>query len=102
MQDRTLILHGETHCMKNAGLFRDWVQHTIYTTLSSYMMCSRTIIQFGIPRGVISENENFGSNEEFLRDRSVDVTVMNVPEMIDYFDGCIKANPDIWNGDIGC
>ena len=101
VQDQTVILHGETDCMKNAGLFRDWNQCTMYTTRSPCMMCAGTIIQFGIPRVVIGENENIGGNEDFLRDRGVDVTVMNVPEMIDYFDDWMKANPDIWNGDIG-
>ena len=78
VQGRTVILRGETDCMKNAGLFRDWGQCTMYTTLSPYMMCAGTIIQYGIPRVVIGENQNFGGNEHFLRERGVDVTVMNV------------------------
>ena len=34
------------------------------------MMCTGTIIQFGIPRVVIGENTTFGGNEEFLRSMS--------------------------------
>jgi|TARA_B100000405_G_scaffold229933_1_gene164413 hypothetical protein len=42
-----------------------------------------------------------GGNEDFLRERGVDVTVMNVAEMMDCFAGWMDANPDIWNEDIG-
>ncbi|MAM68249.1 MAG: hypothetical protein CMM12_05785 [Rhodospirillaceae bacterium] len=47
--------------MKNAGLFRDWEQCTMYTTLSAYMMCAGTIIQYGIPRVVIGENQTWAA-----------------------------------------
>ncbi|MEE2720924.1 MAG: hypothetical protein VYB45_03860 [Pseudomonadota bacterium] len=42
-----------------------------------------------------------GGNEDFLRERGVDVNVMNVAEMMDCFAGWMDANPDIWNEDIG-
>ena len=87
--------------MKNAGLFPDWDQYTMYTALSRYMMCAGTIIQYGIPRVVIGENQNFGGNEECLRKRGVDVTVMNVAEMMDYFASWMDANPNIWNEILG-
>ena len=44
---------------------------------------------------------NLGGNEDFLRERGGDVTVMNVAEMMDCFAGWMDANPDIWNEDIG-
>jgi hypothetical protein len=40
-------------------------------------------------------------NEDFLRDRGVEVEVMNVPEMVDYFAEWMAKNPEIWNGYIG-
>ena len=100
-QEQTIILHGETDCLRQAGLFGRWSECTMYTTLSPCMMCTGTIIQFRIPRVVIGENVNFGGNEDLLRDRGVDVTVMNVPEMVDYFADWMKSHMDIWNGDIG-
>jgi len=87
--------------MKNAGLFGDWDQYTMYTALSPYMTCAGTIIRYGIPHVVIGENQNFGGNEDFLHERGGDVTVMNVAEMMDYFAAWMGANPDIWNEDIG-
>jgi cytosine/creatinine deaminase len=68
-QEETLILHGETDCLRNAGLFPHLSESTLYTTLSPCMMCAGTIVQFRIPRVVIGENRNFGGNEDFLRSR---------------------------------
>ena len=100
-QEETIILHGETDCLRQARLFGRWSECTMYTTLSPCMMCAGTIVQFRIPRVVVGENVNFGGNEDFLRERGVEVTVMNVPEMIDYFAAWMAQHPDIWNGDIG-
>ncbi|MGB0632630.1 MAG: nucleoside deaminase [Alphaproteobacteria bacterium] len=100
-QQQAVIFHGETDCICNAGLYDGWSRCTIYTTLSPCMMCAGTIVQFGIPRVVIGDNVNFGGNEDFLRSRGVEVSVMNVPEMIDYFADWMEGHMDIWNGDIG-
>lgn len=100
-QEETIILHGETDCLRQAGLFGRWSECTMYTTLSPCMMCSGTIVQFRIPRVVIGDNVNFGENEDFLRSRGVDVEVMNVPEIVAFSKAWMKDNPEIWNGDIG-
>ena len=100
-QEKTIVLHGETDCLRQAGLFGRWSECTMYTTLSPCMMCTGTIIQFRIPRLVIGDAVNFGGNEALLRERGVEVSVMNVPEMIDYFADWMKNHMDIWNGDIG-
>jgi creatinine deaminase len=100
-QERTIVLHGETDCLRQAGLFGRWSECTMYTTLSPCMMCTGTIIQFRIPRLVIGDAVNFGGNETLLRERGVEVTVLDVPEMIDYFAAWMKTHLDVWNGDIG-
>lgn len=53
------IHHGETDCLLNLGrsdmaLLRE---STMYTTLSPCIMCSSTILLYGIPRVVMAENE---------------------------------------------
>lgn len=101
VQKGSQILHGEMSAIENCGRRRDYGQMTLFTTLSPCMMCSGTILQFGIPRVVIAENQNFGGNEEFLRSRGVEVTVLNDPECIEMMRGFIDAHPDLWDEDIG-
>jgi creatinine deaminase len=64
------------------------------------MMCSGTIVQFGIPRVIVGENQNFGGNEDFLRSRGVEVVVVNDPDCIDLMARFIREKPALWNEDI--
>lgn len=92
--------HGEMDCFENAGRQRSYRDTTLYTTLSPCMMCSGTVVQFGIPRVVIGENRTFGGNEAFLRERGVDVHVLDDLECKAAMDRFIAANPALWNEDI--
>ena len=65
------------------------------------MMCSGAIVQFRIPRVVIGDATNFGGNEQFLRDRGVQVDVQEDSSLISFFKKWKNDNLAIWNGDIG-
>lgn len=101
IQQGDAIAHGEMDAIRNAGRQRSYRDTTIYTTLSPCMMCSGTIVQFNIPRVVIGENANFGGNEEFLRQRGVEVVVLDDPKCTELMGRFIRERPDIWNEDIG-
>jgi len=94
------IAHGEMDCLRNAGRRASYRRATLYTTLSPCMMCSGTVVQFGIPRVVIGENRNFGGNEDFLRGRGVEVVILDHPGCIDLMRRLIAEKPDLWNEDI--
>ena len=94
------ILHGEMDALRNAGRQRSYKDTVIYTTLSPCMMCSGTIVQFGIPRVVIGENKTFGGNEEFLRSRGIEVVVLNDADCIAMMEHFIATQPQLWNEDI--
>lgn len=100
VQKNDPIAHGEMDCLRNAGRQRSYAGMTLYTTLSPCMMCSGTIVQFGIPRLVIGENETFGGNENFLRERGIALTILDDPRCKDLMQRFIAACPDIWNEDI--
>ncbi|MDJ0640539.1 MAG: nucleoside deaminase [Paracoccaceae bacterium] len=94
------IAHGEMDALRRAGRQKTYRDTTLYTTLSPCMMCAGTIVQFGIPRVVIGENENFGGNEDFLRSRGVDVIVASDPDCTRLMARFIAEKPDLWNEDI--
>lgn len=96
------IAHGEMDCLRKAGRQRSYRDTVLYTTLSPCMMCTGTILQFGIPRVVIGEAENFDGNIPFLREKGVEVVLMDD-------DGCkdvmrrflaVPANRALWLEDI--
>jgi cytosine deaminase len=101
VQGNDPIAHGEMDCIRAAGRLRSYRQTTIYTTLSPCMMCAGTIVQFGIPRVVVGENETFGGNEDFLRSHGIEVVILGDPACKALMDEFQRRYPDVWNEDIG-
>lgn len=101
IQEGDPIAHGEMDCLRKAGRQRSYRGTTIYTTLSPCMMCTGTIVQFGIPRVVIGENRNFGGNEDFLRGKGIEVVIMDDEKCIELMGRFIRERPEVWNEDIG-
>lgn len=94
------IAHGEMDCLRKAGRQKSYRAMTLYTSLSPCMMCSGTILQFGIPRLVIGENKTFGGNEDLLRERGVEVIIAQDDECIELMSRFIREKPELWNEDI--
>ena len=95
------ILHGEMDCMRDAGRQASYKDTVMYTTLSPCMMCTGTILQFGIPRVVVGESRNFRGFQDLLTLAGVEVTDMNDAACIDMMGRFIAAHPALWNEDIG-
>ncbi len=94
------IAHGEMDALRKAGRQKTYRDTTLYTSLSPCMMCSGTIIQFGIPRVVIGENTTFGGNEQFLKDKGVEVIIANDADCIALMQKFIDEKPELWAEDI--
>jgi cytosine deaminase len=93
------IAHGEMDALRKGGRQRTYRDTTLYTSLSPCMMCTGTIVQFGIPRVVIAENTTFGGNEDFLRSRGVEVVVADDPDCIALMRRFIAERPELWAED---
>lgn len=100
VQEGDPIAHGEMDCLRQAGRRSSYKAVTLYTTLSPCMMCAGTIVQFGIKRVVIGEDENFSGNIEFLKSRGVEVDVLNDKRCIELMARLIQEKPQLWNEDI--
>jgi len=103
VQDGSAILHGEMSALENAGrqpasIYKESV---IYTTLSPCSMCSGAIMLYGIPKVVVGENQTFMGDEALLKERGVQVVVLQDQTCIDLMKHFIAAQPRLWNEDIG-
>lgn len=94
------IAHGEMDALRKAGRQRTYRDTTLYTSLSPCMMCAGTIVQFKIPRVVINDTQNFGGNEDFLRNRGVEVIDLAHPASLELMQRFIAEKPELWNEDI--
>lgn len=103
VQKGSTTLHGEMDALENAGrqpasVYREC---TLYTTLSPCPMCSGAILLYGIPRVIVGENRTFMGDEELLRSRGVELTVVDDADCIALMTRFIAEKPELWNEDIG-
>jgi cytosine deaminase len=103
VQTGSVIRHGETDCLENAGRLpaSTYARSTMYTTLSPCVMCSGAILLYGIPRVVIGENQTFLGAEDLLRSSGVRVDVVGSAECIALMKDFIAEHASVWNEDIG-
>ena len=103
VQKGSPTLHAEIDCLENAGRLsaREYQRATLYTTLSPCDMCSGAILLYKIPNVVIGENETFRGPEAYLEARGVELAHMHNDDCIALMRDFIKANPQLWNEDIG-
>lgn len=101
VQNGDPIAHGEMDCLRNAGRQKTYKDTVLYTTLSPCMMCSGTMVQFGVPRVVIGENRNFGGNEQFLEANGIEVEILDHSKCIALMEELKETKPELWAEDIG-
>lgn len=103
VQRGSVVLHAEMDCLENAGRLTaaDYQQCTLYSTLSPCDMCSGAALLYGIPRVVIGENTTFMGAEDHMRERGVEIAVLNDPDCIRIMQQFIVDHPTLWNEDIG-
>jgi len=103
VQNNSAILHAEMDALENAGRQKTQVYRecTLYTTLSPCPMCSGVILLYGIPKVVIGENQTFMGEENLLKERGVEIQVLNHKGCREMMEQFIKDQPELWNEDIG-
>jgi cytosine deaminase len=103
VQQGSVIRHGETDCLENAGRLtaKTYRASVLYTTLSPCFMCAGTALLYQIPRIVVGENRTFETSEELLRSHGVQVDVVDDAECRELMQRLITQKPELWNEDIG-
>jgi cytosine deaminase len=94
-------VHGETDAFRNAGRQRDYRDKIMVTTLAPCWYCSGLVRQFNIGTVVIGESVNFSGGIDWLREYGTKVVDLQSAECIAMLGDYIRANPAVWNEDIG-
>ncbi len=101
VQEGNPIIHGEMDAMRKAGRMASRRHVVMYTTLSPCMMCAGTIVQFRIGRVVVGDTVNSPGNVDFLRERGINVSVMDDPDCVALVSKFRAEKPDLWLEDWG-
>jgi cytosine/creatinine deaminase len=94
-------MHGETDAFRSAGRQRSYRNLIMVTTLAPCWYCSGLVRQFGFGTLVVGESRNFQGGMEWLRSLGVQVIDLNSEECVSLLGMYIRANPEVWNEDIG-
>ena len=95
------VAHGEISALRNAGRRPSYAGTTLYTTLSPCQMCTGAILLFQIPRVVVGEARSFAGDLGFLRERGIDVALLDDPACAAVMAEFQARYPEVWSEDIG-
>lgn len=101
VQNSDPSMHAETDAFRNAGRQRSYRKLIMVTTLAPCWYCSGLVRQFGFGTLVVGESRNFQGGVDWLRSLGVKVVDLDSAECASMLSGYIRANPEIWNEDIG-
>lgn len=101
VQEDDPSMHAETDAFRQAGRQRTYRDKVMVTTLAPCWYCSGLIRQFHIGTVIIGESQNFRGGIDWLRENGVEVIDLANQECITMLADFIRANPALWNEDIG-
>lgn len=101
VQDGDPIAHAEIDCLRNAGRVGSYRDTVLYSTLMPCYLCAGAVVQFEIPTAIVGESANFPGARAFLESHGVHITDLDFDECKQLMAQFIRANPRLWNEDIG-
>jgi cytosine/creatinine deaminase len=92
------MTQAEISALENSGRLpaSAYAGSTMYTTLSPCDMCTGACILYKVSRVVIGENKNFVGGEEYLKQRGVEVVVLESEECKRLMGRFIEEKPGVW------
>jgi cytosine deaminase len=101
VQNSDPSMHAETDAFRSAGRQRSYRKLVMATTLAPCWYCSGLVRQFGFGTVVVGESRNFQGGVDWLRSLGIKVVDLDSEECASMLSEYIRANPEIWNEDIG-
>jgi creatinine deaminase len=85
--------HGETSAARDAGRL-DFSRTTMFTSLSPCDICTALIYSRQFKRLVVGDVTNCSGNEDMLRQKGVEVDILEDPEGVAFFAKYLREKPD--------
>ncbi len=93
--------HGETDAFRNAGRQRSYRDLIMVTTLAPCWYCSGLVRQFGFGKVIVGESRTFKGGIDWLHEQGIEILDLDSAECVTLLGNFIRANPEVWNEDIG-
>ena len=101
VQESDPVTHAEIDCLRHAGRIGNFKDTVLYSTLMPCYLCAGAVVQFGIKKVIVGENQTFAGALDFMQSHGVEVINLDLPECIEMMTRFIAEHPEVWNEDIG-
>ncbi len=101
VQESDPITHAEIDCLRHAGRIGNFRDTVLYSTLMPCYLCAGAVVQFGIKKVIVGENQTFAGALAFMQSHGVEVINLDLPECVEMMTSFIAEHPELWNEDIG-
>lgn len=93
-----ILIKAEISALENAGRLPASIYKgaTMYTTLSPCDMCTGACVLFKIARVVIGENKTFLGGEAYLKEKGIEVVVLQNAECEALMRKFISEKSEVW------
>ncbi|KGJ97442.1 nucleoside deaminase [Colwellia psychrerythraea] len=85
--------HGETSAMRDAGRI-DFSRTSLFTSLSPCDVCATLLYMRGVSRVVVGDVTNASGNEALLRDKGIQVDILEDQQGISLYSNFRQEKPD--------
>ena len=93
VQENNPYNHGETSALRDAGRL-DFSQTTLFTSLSPCDICAALIYMREFQRVVVGDVTNASGNEQMLREKGVQVDILEEPEVVALYSKYRQEKPE--------
>lgn len=96
--DGVSFIKAEISTLENTGRLpaSAYKGATMYTSLSPCDMCTGACVLYKVARVVIGENKTFVGGEAYLKQRGIEVIVLENKECQDLMNKFIEEKPGVW------
>ena len=101
VQESDPVTHAEIDCLRHAGRIGNFKDTVLYSTLMPCYLCAGAVVQFGIKKVIVGENQTFAGALAFMQSHGVEVINLDLPECVEMMTSFIAEHPELWNEDIG-
>lgn len=101
VQDNDPMTHAEIDCLRNAGRVGNYKNTILFSTLMPCYLCAGAVVQFGIKKVFVGEDETFTGAREFMESHGVEIINLQSDECKEMIRKFIAEQPELWNEDIG-
>jgi cytosine deaminase len=97
VQEQDQLMHAEIDCLRQSRLTGGYHNTTLYSTLMPCYLCAGAVVQFGIKKVVVGEEESAPAARDFMLSHGIEVVNLEIALCREMMEEYIHKNGKLWN-----